>query len=510
MKRMACVIALAAGTGIVAGTAGRPALAEPASAVAKSGLQVAITTPNTLASDATMVLDVNFRGGNIRSVELYVDGTLMKKQAIRTRDGRGLISFELDGSLLAEGAHDVLVKATDQEGNVATATSRLKVVEAEVAFSTKFLYPKRQAMVQGVVPIQVKIDSSIRNPYVTFLLDNDFLAFTNYAPFTYNWDSSRVANGPHTIKVQVYDGEAALVKELNLPINVNNAGGLTTRQATTPDLNKVGKGGSGLTTIPAEMATPEANLEADTVDGGLSRAIKNAVPTLSPHAYSPSTAKHIGDSHNINPNPTTKKSSLPFLAATAQELNTLSPTSGLAGSLARQTMRPRRAGNIAARPSMELGAVAQNSIANGHGKPTNTASATQSLPKALVGAGALDARSKTFDVAFDNSRITFDVLPRVEKGLPLAPFRQIFEHTGGEVRWFNQSKTMRAFNSSREIEIRVGQSEAKVNNQTLSLDAKPYLDKGRTIVPLSFVRDALDVNIQYNPKTGHLLIESKK
>ena len=118
--------------------------------------------------------------------------------------------------------------------------------------------------------------------------------------------------------------------------------------------------------------------------------------------------------------------------------------------------------------------------------------------------------ARTMQIAFDNTRIAFDVSPRVEHGMPLAPFRQIFEHTGGTIQWFNQSKTLRAVNSTREIELHVGDSEAKVNNQTVQIEKKTFIEKGRTLVPLSFVRDALDVNVTYDPTTGHLRIESKK
>ncbi len=69
---------------------------------------------------------------------------------------------------------------------------------------------------------------------------------------------------------------------------------------------------------------------------------------------------------------------------------------------------------------------------------------------------------------------------------------------------------MRAVNSTREIELKIGRSTALVNNQTISLEHSPFIDGGRTIVPLTFIRDALDVRVNYDAATGNLLIESKK
>jgi hypothetical protein len=42
------------------------------------------------------------------------------------------------------------------------------------------------------------------------------------------------------------------------------------------------------------------------------------------------------------------------------------------------------------------------------------------------------------------------------------------------------------------------------------MERKPFLDSGRTIVPLTFIKDALDVKINFDEKTGRLLIESGK
>lgn len=141
----------------------------------------------------------------------------------------------------------------------------------------------------------------------------------------------------------------------------------------------------------------------------------------------------------------------------------------------------------------------------------NTGIATRVARAGAPGSGEMvNIRVKSFDVAFDNTRIAFDVQPRVQHGMPLAPFRQIFEHTGGEVKWYGKSQTVRAVNSTHEIQFRIGHSTARVNNQTIKMDAKPFVEHGRAIVPLSFVRDAMDVKVNFDAHTGHLRIESNR
>ncbi|HLK55143.1 MAG TPA: copper amine oxidase N-terminal domain-containing protein, partial [Chthonomonadaceae bacterium] len=185
------------------------------------------------------------------------------------------------------------------------------------------------------------------------------------------------------------------------------------------------------------------------------------------------------------------------------------------GRLLRTALAPTRAGSIAIRPGLTLEAPAPTPAP----APVQPVAAAPKAPKTLPAAAPahhpvasikIADRMGGMDVAFDDSRLTFDVPPRVENGIPLAPFRQIFEHTGGNVEWFGHTQTVRAANATRKIEFRIGSKKATVNKKTVLMETKPYVDRGRSIVPLSFVRDALDVHVHFDAATGHLLIESKR
>ena len=115
-----------------------------------------------------------------------------------------------------------------------------------------------------------------------------------------------------------------------------------------------------------------------------------------------------------------------------------------------------------------------------------------------------------FDVAYDGVPIAFDVTPRFEAGIGLAPIRQVFEHTGGRLYWYGgTAQTVRAVNDTREIQLKIGDDRATVNNRSIKLERKPFIDTGRTLVPVSFFRDALDVQVQFDAATGRMSIRSK-
>lgn len=115
----------------------------------------------------------------------------------------------------------------------------------------------------------------------------------------------------------------------------------------------------------------------------------------------------------------------------------------------------------------------------------------------------------TFDVVMNDRRIAFDVAPRVENGLPLAPFRQIFEHAGGVVVWYPDSREVRAASSTTEVKLKIGEREASVNQVIVVMDREAFIDAGRTIVPITFMEKALDLKAEYDVRSGTIVLAPK-
>ena len=115
----------------------------------------------------------------------------------------------------------------------------------------------------------------------------------------------------------------------------------------------------------------------------------------------------------------------------------------------------------------------------------------------------------TFNIALGGSQINFDVPPRIEGGLPLAPFRKIFEHAGGTVVWYPHNRTVRAARPSMEVLLTIGSRKAKVNNRIVVLMRPAHIDSGRTIVPLDFLELVLDLTAEYDVKTGSIYLVKK-
>jgi len=111
---------------------------------------------------------------------------------------------------------------------------------------------------------------------------------------------------------------------------------------------------------------------------------------------------------------------------------------------------------------------------------------------------------------YNHTVVQMDRPVSAQNGVVFGPLRQIFEQGGGTLTWESRTGTVHAKSASRDITLTIGQPMALVNAKEVALDGTPYLLTGRTMVPVSFVSEAMDADVQYDAATGHLLITSRK
>jgi LysM repeat protein len=525
MKRTVYVFAAAAA--LLTSTAWQPANVQ---AIPNNGPRLQVINARDFAQplQVSTELSVRYQGKAIVKLELWVDNVLFAEKSLDTPAERGVASFMLEPAYLSAGKHTVTLKAIEADGTVGTTRTSV-VVEAPTLANLPLaiVSPANGSAVSGKVEIGLRVSEQLGRAYISLFIDRQFKTLRNFPPYTYSWDTTTVENGWHLIEALGVDEARNTYKAAPVRVLVNNPGGQTVREtrlseasASSPDILLTPLG-SALTLQPAEAmpysttrdvmpsAVTSAGAKRTLGDGSIApppapqqiaKAIappsmlggqRESVPVSEPRT---SVQSPIVAAGSINP-PVV----LPSATAPAGQKLVVPPMVAMAPPAPQTTYEVRKGDTligIAKRHGVSPEAVATvNGISN---------------PNRVRAGDKLIIPGSTFQVVFDNTRIAFDVPPRVQDGIPLAPFRQIFEHTGGWLFWYPQSRTVRAVNAEREIELRIGHPSAQVNNQTLPLEVAPFIDRGRTIVPLSFVRDALDVKVHYDPKTGNLLIESER
>ena len=516
-------------------------------------------------------LDVRFKtitDSPVVTAELWVDGVRWVHQDLDAPRKASTLSFLVDGSTLSAGAHTIVVKVLNAAGDVSSAKVNVVAGSDDAASETtasygapevRFLTPGNGKKIVGTV--ELLVDAKGRNgsdAWVAFRVDDVFRVMINRPPYSFAWDTTKETNGVHTLTAigSLDSSNATTTRTIN--VVVNNPGGFTKRASEIPDLSAPRKTATPVAakalTIPLPKATPAATTVVKPT--GNAQVAENAAPAL-PAANAlgmdtsaaPVSAAKIAAPRVAVPTvptfaPIVAAKPMPVLVAsrvapvsadavptgtaeptvsdtqtelvpvaTFAELDALPTAAHKTVSLAPRLSRPAmpvaatKAVKVVAHTSV---AAPMRSVTIPMGTPVAkakriTLSTSVAIAKPVVRGGV----PKAVMVAFDGDRIAFDVAPRVEAGMPIAPFRQIFEHTGGKVSWANDTKTMRAVNADREIVVGIGDTSATVNGEKVSLSRAASLDRGRTIVPLNFVGKALDVDVKYDPVTGRMTITSK-
>ncbi len=85
---------------------------------------------------------------------------------------------------------------------------------------------------------------------------------------------------------------------------------------------------------------------------------------------------------------------------------------------------------------------------------------------------------------------TSDVSPVVVNNRTMVPLRFISEALGADVDWNKSTKTVTIEQNGKKTNLVIG----KLSD---GMDVAPFLLKGRTMVPLRYVSEALDCNVEW-------------
>lgn len=453
-------------------SAGIAVVAARASAIAVDQAKVVI---NKLEGNTR--LSIQFSGASVSMIEMRLNGVSIGSTKFATAKVVGDVTFGLDPDALHDGDNAVEIRLFDGIGNL-VGVEKTTITTDAASGPVHLAMPKMGATVQGPVEIKVGFGREMKNVYVSFFVDNQFRSMTNSSPYTYVWDTQTDANGWHEVEAWVVDETSSTFKTRKTKVFVNNPGGRTNRvlPKTTPaDVRPVNNSGTaavgaaaGVKTGPIQGA--QATIEAAHLAPKLAVGATVKNPARSPELGKPAPVRATIPQNGISAGSRLTTPQLPKVVV-AQKTTTIPNLPKVS-------------------PAVVVGKTGAAPIAITKGRR---------LPD-----------FGNFSILWNTSIVSFDVAPRVENGIPLTPFRHLFEKSGGKVKWDNDAKAVDAKGEGREITLRIGDKTARVNKLAVEMEIAPFLERGRTVVPLSFIRDALGVEVEYDPKTGHVLITNKK
>jgi len=116
-------------------------------------------------------------------------------------------------------------------------------------------------------------------------------------------------------------------------------------------------------------------------------------------------------------------------------------------------------------------------------------------------AGVPTAAQPAITVLIDGRVLILDVPPVQVEGRVLVPLRGVFERLGARVTFDPAAQTVTATREAVTVILRLGSREARINDRIVLLDVPPLAVRGRTMVPLRFVSEALGARVDWDERT---------
>lgn len=444
-------------------------------------------------------LVVRYRNVAAASVELLVNGQSALVRSVGSVDGAGEATLSLDGVRLADGENRVEIRIFGADGQLLGTETTILTIDRNPGSVARLSTPRAGATVQGPVQLTLDLKRELRGVYVSFFVNGNLAAMKNFPPYSYLWDTTREPNGWHDLEAWVVDDLNSTYKSNAVRVFVNNPGGRTERRIPAGTPAKVAmppvKGGpAGLASVKAAAAAGSA--AAKNVAAAMPAKVAPPAPVLVSALGAIKAPIERGGTLKVGRLPEAVPTGARTLAPTGQRLAAVSAVK--AGSTAGS---PLRAASVSGDSALRTTSPAT---------PALRAIATANRTSVTLAVGTRVRYSGRLSLSLDGKPVLFDVEPRVENGVPLTPFRHLFEAAGGEVAWSGTDRSVTAERPGSSVWLKIGDRNARIDRLPVKLELAPYLDRGRTVVPLSFVRDALKVDIEIDEATGHVVITQAK
>jgi len=109
---------------------------------------------------------------------------------------------------------------------------------------------------------------------------------------------------------------------------------------------------------------------------------------------------------------------------------------------------------------------------------------------------AFPAYAANIQIKVDGVAISSDVSPEIRTNRTMVPLRVISEILGANVQWANSVVTLTK--GDMKVLLRLNSTNADKNGEKIHLDVKPYLKHNRVIVPLRFIAEAFQSDVNYS------------
>ncbi len=129
------------------------------------------------------------------------------------------------------------------------------------------------------------------------------------------------------------------------------------------------------------------------------------------------------------------------------------------------------------------------------------------LPAWAYGAAVFSIGSASFTI--DGHAQSMDVAPYIESGRTYLPVRYIASAVGvtlADISWNALSRQVVITKGNLRIQLTVGSKIMILNGVPVQMDVAPELRQGRVMLPVRFLAQALEIDLNWNPATNAVIV----
>lgn len=111
-----------------------------------------------------------------------------------------------------------------------------------------------------------------------------------------------------------------------------------------------------------------------------------------------------------------------------------------------------------------------------------------------------------YKIIINGNYISFDVPPKNVKGRLLVPMRALYEELGALIHWDQETRTVWAKKEDVVVILPIGSLSPTINGEVFELDVPAEIVNGRTLIPIRFAAESLNLEVKWNAATSTAMI----
>lgn len=107
----------------------------------------------------------------------------------------------------------------------------------------------------------------------------------------------------------------------------------------------------------------------------------------------------------------------------------------------------------------------------------------------------------------NGKKVKLEAPPMITSGVTVVPIRFVAESFGVELKYEASTKVISfVTETGKKIELKIGSKMALIDGTPVQLQAAPQIVKGKTMIPLRFVSEALGASVNYNASSKQITL----